>query len=216
MFFSFFLYRDCIFETFNHTNSKREIEFQEFAHTRESGRKKATRGVRLRRGCKNWSPTNDLSSFSFFDNPTCVRQPVGEPQVFHPYYFFLTNLGDSMEHEEIFFERKKEAKLVPFASFLISKKVEGSLTNDLRPDSGATRCASFCFVDHHLDDIYAGQEQRGKQHLPRHFVFPCLSNAAHRDRVVDRVYPLHPVVDSKLKFHPRAGSRRTHTCPFCF
>lgn len=114
------------------------------------------------------------SSFSTILRSYVVQQLVGEAASVPSLLFlscFLTNLGDSMEHAEIFFERKKEAKLFLFASFLISKKVEGSLTNDLRSDSGATPCASFCFVGHHLNDIYI-QKQRGKQHLPRHFA-PC-------------------------------------------
>lgn len=65
----------------------------------------------------------------------------------------------------------------------------------------------------HLDEIYAERNSVASNTCLRHFAPAC--SLLQTRRTIDRVYPLHAVVDSKLKFHPHARSR-THTCPFCF
>lgn len=126
------------------------------------------------------------SSFSTILRSYVVQQPVGEAASVPSLLFlscFLTNLGDSMEHAEIFFERKKEAKLFLFASFLISKKVEGSLTNDLRSRFGSDTLRFLLFRRPPPERyIYTETARQATPAPPLCPVFPCLSNATHRER----------------------------------
>lgn len=136
-----------------------------------------------------------------------------ESQILYSSIISLLPYG-SWRYGEIFFrktrkEEESETLSLSLSSFhfLISEKVDESLIND-SPDS-----ASDTLRPPGRD--IRREKQRGQQHLPPSLCPSLFLALLQTRRTVDRVYPLHAVVDSKLKFHPHARSR-THTCPFCF
>lgn len=133
-----------------------------------------------------------------------------ESQILYSSIISLLPYG-SWRYGEIFFrktrkEEESETLSLSLSSFhfLISEKVDESLINDSADSK--TPCD-------HLDEIYAERNSVASNTCLRHFAPAC--SLLQTRRTIDRVYPLHAVVDSKLKFHPHARSR-THTCPFCF
>lgn len=136
-----------------------------------------------------------------------------ESQILYSSIISLLPYG-SWKYGEIFFrktrkEEESETLSLSLSSFhfLISEKVDESLINDSADSASDTLRPPG-------RDIRR-EKQRGQQHLPPSLCPSLFLALLQTRRTVDRVYPLHAVVDSKLKFHPHARSR-THTCPFCF
>lgn len=168
-----------------------------------------------------YSGSNDLSSFPFSTIPNtivhssldCEGTRVANSLFF--YYFplalrILEVRWDLLSKNEKGRGKWNSVSFSLFVSFLNireSRRVEGSLIND-SPDS-----ASDTLRPPGRD--IRREKQRGQQHLPPSLCPSLFLALLQTRRTVDRVYPLHAVVDSKLKFHPHARSR-THTCPFCF